>query len=397
MPACTGLSNSANVAGLDSVLREAVDSGAIPGVVAMATNGDGPIYQAAFGANQVAGEVPMSLDSIFRIASMTKAVTSVAVMQLVEDGLVELDAPASEYLAGLAELQVLDGFDADGQPILRPPAGPVTVRHLLTHTSGFVYEIWNEDLLRYMQVKSLSSISVDGDGFLAAPLLFDPGERWEYGISTDILGVLVERVSGQTLDVYFEENILAPLGMVDTGFMLSEGKQARLVNVHVRQEDGSLVEGARRPMTRPNFLSGGGGLVSTAGDYLRFLRMFLNDGELDGVRILQAGTVAMMGENQIGELEVGPARSFNAALSNDFDFFPDSVDRFGLGFLLNGDPVPGGRAVGSLAWAGLYNCYYWIDREKGVAAVLLTQILPFADEKVLELFDKFERAVYSDL
>jgi methyl acetate hydrolase len=384
-----------DVIAIDSLLERAVAAGVAPGVVAVAANADGLLYEGAFGQSDVAAGLPMEIDALFRIASMTKAVTSVAVMQLVEQGRVELERPASEYVAELGEVQVMEGFGEDGMPMLRAPARPITVRQLLTHTAGFGYEIWSADLVRYLEATGLPSIFADGDDFLAAPLLFDPGERWEYGINTDWLGVLVERVSGNPLDTYLREHILDPLGMPDTHFTLPEREQPRLATAHARLADGTLVEQPREPLPPATFLHGGDGLVSAARDYLRFLRMLLGGGELDGVRVLEAATVDRMGRNQIGELAAGTAGSVNAAISNDFDFFPGSVDRFGLGFLINTEPVPGGRSAGSLTWAGLYNCYYWIDRESGVTGLLLTQILPFGDARVLELLADFERAVYS--
>jgi len=384
-----------SLATIDEVLHGAVIRGDVPGVVAAAATRDGVFYRAAFGKRDEAADVEMTPDTIFRIASMTKAVTSVAVMQLVEQGKVALDEPAATYLPALADLQVLDGFDEAGKAILRPAKTPVTVRQLLTHTSGFAYELWNASILQLVGQGVLASAGVDGGAFLEAPLVFVPGERWEYGIGVDWLGRLVDAASGLTLDEYFRQHIFEPLGMTDSYFDLPPEKASRLVTVHQRQPDGSLVEAPQEAQAPVTFFSGGGGLVSTAEDYLRFLRALLAGGRLDDAQILAPETVASMGENQIGELEAGAMRTVAPALSNDFDFFPGSVDRFGLGFLLNGTAVDGGRAAGSLAWAGLYNTYFWIDRERGVCAVLLTQILPFYDAETVALLDDFERAVYT--
>lgn len=386
-----------SMAAIDDVLRTAVSQGDVPGVVAAAASRNGVLYRAAFGKRDEAAGIEMTSDTIFRIASMTKAVTSVAVMQLVEEGKVDLDEPAATYLPALEGREVLEDLDEAGAPILRPARSPVTVRQLLSHTSGFAYEVWNDSILELVSKGLLTSAGVDGGAFLEAPLVFDPGQRWEYGISVDWLGRLVELVSGQTLDEYFRQHIFEPLGMTDSHFNLPLEKEARLVTVHQRQDDGGLVEAPRETLAPVTFFSGGGGLVSTADDYLRFLRSVLAGGSLDGVEILQPATVQAMAENQIGELEAGAMRTVMPAFSNDFDFFPGSVDRFGLGFLLNSTAVEGGRAAGSLAWAGLYNTYFWIDRERGVCAVLLTQTLPFYDAKTIALLDEFERALYAAL
>ncbi len=388
-------SESADTSDIDSILEAAVESGEVPGVVAMAATSDGVIYQGAFGKRYVAADEDMTLNTVFRIASMTKPVTSVAAMQLVEEGALDLEAPVAEHIAGFSELRILEGLDeATGQPRYRSAATAVTVRHLFTHTAGFGYEVWNDRLRRVTEAGLVPSATAGGDGFLNAPLVFEPGERWHYGISTDWLGRLVEEQRGSTLDEVFAERVLLPLEMQDTHFNVPASDVERLVTVHVRRADGGLVEGPRAPPAAVSFFSGGGGLYSTAGDYVRFLRALLRGGELDGVRILEAESIEMMGRNHIGELEAGAMRTVMPEVSNDFDFFPASVDRFGLGFLINTEPVPGGRASGSLAWAGLYNTYFWVDPAGDVAGVLLTQILPFNDGAVIELLGEFERAVY---
>ena len=388
-------SESADTSDIDSILEAAVERGEVPGVVAMATTSDGVIYQGAFGKRNVAADEDMTLNTIFRIASMTKAITSVAAMQLVEEGGLDLEAPVAEHIPGFADLRILEGLDeATGQPNYRPAATAVTVRHLFTHTAGFGYEFWNDRLRRATESGLVPSLLAGGDGFLNAPLVFGPGERWHYGINTDWLGRLVEELRGSALDEVFAERILLPLEMQNTRFNVPASDVERLVTIHARQADGGLVESPREPPAAVSFVSGGGGLYSTASDYVRFLRALLRGGELDGVRILEAGSIEMMGRNHIGELEAGAMRTVMPGVSNDFDFFPESVDRFGLGFLINTEPVPGGRASGSLAWAGLYNTYFWVDPAEDVAGVLLTQILPFNDGAVSELLGEFERAVY---
>jgi len=392
VPAIAG----AQFSDVDAVLRDAVNDGKVAGVVGLALTRDGVVYERAFGKREVADDVDMTVDSIFRIASMTKAITSVAVMQLVDRGFVMLDDPAEYHVPALGNARVLTGFDADtGAPRLREPTSPVTVRHLLTHTSGFGYEIWNSDLQRLVLAGSLESLIGGTDGFLAAPLLFDPGQRWEYGINTDWLGRLVEEVSGQSLSAYLREHVFTPLGMTDTFFNVPAIKAPRLVTVHQRGPNGNLAEQPRQPPPSSTFFSGGGGLSSTGGDYAQFLHMLLNGGTLNGNRVLRADTIDVMAQNHIGDLEAGAMSTVAPPFSNDFDFFAGSIDRFGLGFLINGQRVDGGRAAGSLAWAGLYNTYFWIDRTRGVAGVILMQILPFYDGEAVDLLGRFERAVYA--
>jgi CubicO group peptidase (beta-lactamase class C family) len=394
---CASCAQETNTASIDAVLEAGVADGRIPGVIAMVADSDGVIYQRVVGKRSTSTDNDMTMDTIVRIASMTKAITSVAVMQLVERGKFELDTPAANFLSFIGDAQVLNGFDADDNPILRAPSTPVTIRHLLSHTSGYVYEIWNEKAAKYVEQGRVESMMTGGDGFFAVPLMSDPGSKWEYGISTDILGKLIEAVTGQTLDDYFRAHIFVPLGMSDTYFNVPDGKVARIAPLFSRSPDGLLTE-SPVSNTRTSSFSGGGGLSSTANDYIRFMRTLLNGGELDGVRILNAESIALMAQNHIGELEAANSiKSLMPTLSNDFSVFPHSVDKFGLGFLINTEPVPGGRPAGSLMWAGIYNTYFWIDGENDLCAVLMTQILPFYDGDVIQLLQQFEAAVYSSL
>lgn len=380
---------------IDSILRAAVDSGAVPGVVALATDRNGTLYQGAFGQRGLDLATPMTADTVFWIASMTKAITSVAAMQLVEEGRLELDAPLGELLPYLAAPPVLEGFDATGRPVLRPARKPVTLRLLLTHTAGFTYNTWNPDMGRYMAASGLPPHRTGRLEALRAPLVFEPGERWEYSIATDWVGQAVEAASGQRLEHYLRDRILAPLGMVDSGFIPGPAQQARRARLHQRAPDGSLAPIAFSLPENPEFYGGGGGLLSTGPDYIRFLRMLLNGGTLEGTEILRPETVAEMGRNQIGALNFRPLRSALPAMSNDCDPFPGMPCKWGLGFLINGEDVPGRRAAGSLAWAGLGNTWFWLDPRSGIAGLLMTQILPFADAAVLDLFARFETAVYA--
>jgi methyl acetate hydrolase len=381
---------------IDEVLKKATDRGDVPGVVAMAATREGPVYQGAFGMRALPDGPAMTADTVFWIASMTKAITSTAAMQLVEKGKLSLDNPIAEVLPELAAPQVLEGFDAAGEPKLRPARRPITLRHLITHTAGFVYDIWNADMLRYREGKGIPDIFSCKNAALMLPLAFDPGERWEYGINIDWIGKAVERVSNQQLGEYFAEHLFAAIGMRDTAFKLTQERRARLVGMHTRGQDGRLAPMDFELPQEPEFEMGGGGLYGTAADYLAFASVFLNRGRADGNQVLKPETVRLMAENAMGELNVRalpPAPPY----SNEAEFFPGMVKKWSLGFMISTEAVPGGRSPGSVAWAGLGNTYFWIDPTKGIAGVILMQLIPFADPKALGLLDGFEKAVYAAL
>ena len=385
---------AAGAAGIDQALTEAVKSGKIPGIVALAANDKGTIYSGAFGVRNLAQPQPMTVDSVFWIASMTKAVTTVAAMQMVEQGKLKLDQPASDILPDLASAQVLEGFDAAGAPQLRPAKRPITLRQLLTHTAGFTYDIWDANNGRYEKQANLPGIITCKDDALKTPLAFDPGDRWAYGINIDFAGKMVEKVSGERLEDYFHEHIFGPLGMTDTSFKLSPSQRGRLVAMHARGADGSLKPIEFEMPQEPEFFMGGGGLYSTGPDYLKFVRMFLNRGSLDGKTVLRPETVAMMGQNQIGNVNVVVLKTVMPDSSLDAEFFPGMVKKWGLGFMINTETAPTGRSAGSLAWAGLANTYFWIDPSKNIAGVILMQLLPFADPQALQTFAEFESGLY---
>jgi CubicO group peptidase (beta-lactamase class C family) len=386
----------ANTRSIDQVLQQAVSTGEVPGVVALAADDGGVIYQGAFGRRSLASDDAMSLDTVFRIASMTKAITATAAMQMVEQGKLALDQPAGEVVAELANPMVLEGFDGAGKPVLRPAREKVTLRRLLTHTAGFVYDTWNGNQARYAEVTGLPAARTGKLEALNAPLGFEPGERWEYGINIDWAGRMVEAASGEDLETYMQANIFQPLAMRDSSFDPKSDWDARTVQVHARQADGSLtpIETAPPAVDR-EFYPGGGGLYSTAPDYIRFLQMLLGGGTFDGARVLRGETVALMAENHMGELDVLPLKTFKPSFSNDAEFFPGMAKKWGLSFLINTQDTRSGRSAGSLAWAGINNTYFWLDPKKRVAGVLMTQILPFADPAVLGLLDRFEAAVYA--
>jgi CubicO group peptidase (beta-lactamase class C family) len=328
---------------------------------------------------------------------MTKAITGAAAMQLVERGKLALEGPASNVVPDLARAQVLEGFDQSGQPRLRPPRRPITLRHLLTHTAGFAYEIWAPAIAQYQTATGTPGITTCTNAALTTPLLFDPGDRWEYGISIDWAGKMVEAASGQRLDAYLQQHILGPLGMKDTAFALTPAQKGRLSHVHGRDDKGALAPIEFGLPENPEFIMGGGGLYGTAGDYIAFTQMIAQGGTLNGVQVLQRATVDQMAQNHIGPLEVGVLRTAAPPLSNDVELFPGMSKKWGLSFLINTQPVPGGRSAGSLAWGGLANTYFWIDRARGVSGVFLSQLLPFVDHTALDLYGKFETEVYRAL
>src|SRR5258708_15132576 len=358
---------------IDSVLRKPIDSGAIPGVVALAANDRGVFYEGAFGRRAVDKADAMTMDSVFRIASMTKAITGTAAMQLVEQGRIGLDQPMGEVLPVVGDVRVLEGFDAAGSARLRAPKQPVTLRHLLTHTSGYGYDIFNADLGRYIEAAKLPSIVTCMNDALRVPLIFDPGTAWEYGIGIDLVGKVVEAVSGQDLEAYFQRQIIGPLGMRDTSFRPRDDMARRLVGTHARGADGKPAPIAFEFPQHAEFLMGGGGLFSTARDYLAFTRMLLAGGAVDGTGVLKPETAALMGQNAIGTIEVPILRSINPAMVREVEFFPGQVKKWGLSFLLNTEDVIGGRGAYSLAWAGVHNTFFWVDPKRRGAPPPLMQ------------------------
>lgn len=382
---------------IDQVLRRKSDAREIPGVVAIAATGKEVIYQGAFGKRDLSRDDAMTPDSVFWIASMTKAITSAAAMQLVEQGKLSLDAPIGKVLPDLAAPQVLEGFDANGEPKLRPATKQITLRHLMTHTAGFCYNMWNGDMVQYLEKTGLPAVTTCKNDALKLPLVTEPGTRWEYGINIDFVGKAVEAVSGKRLDACLRDQLFAPLGMTDTGFKIGESQRKRLVAMHGRGPDGSLAPIPFELEQEPEFHMGGGGLYGTAGDYIKFTRMILNKGRGNGNQVLKPETVAMMGQNHIGELAMTRMTSAVAFATNDVDLYPDMVKKWGLSFMINTAQTLEGRSPGSLAWAGLANTYYWIDPARDVTGVILMQVLPFADGPCLEAFAGFERGVYAGL
>jgi methyl acetate hydrolase len=386
-----------NQAQIDQILRQKSDVKEIPGVVAIAASGKEVIYQGAFGKRDLSKPDAMTADSVFWIASMTKAITTAGAMQLVEQGKLALDAPIGKLLPDLASPQVLDGFDAAGEPKLRPAKKEITLRHLMTHTAGFCYDMWNGDMVKYLEKTGLPSVTTCKNDALKTPIMSDPGTRWEYGTNIDFVGKAIEAVSGKRLDGYLRDHLFTPLGMSDTGFKLGDSQRKRLVAMHARGPDGTLAPIPFELEQDPEFHMGGGGLYGTAGDYIKFTQMILNKGKGNGNQLLKPETVALMGQNHIGEINMTKMVSAVPGATNDVDLYPDMVKKWGLSFLINTAKTPEGRSPGSLAWAGLANTYFWIDPSRDISGVILMQLLPFADKICLEAFAGFERGVYAGL
>ena len=378
--------------GLDALLTRYTELGLLPGIVAGLGNSEGTLYQGAAGKRNLDSGEQMTTDTIVAIASMTKPVTTVAALQLVDQGLLDLDAQITDYLPELHALKVLAGFDEEGNRVLRDPASIPTTRQLLSHTSGYVYEIWNENALRSVSNGQVSSLfDPEGDS-LQAPLGFSPGERWEYGIGIDWAGVIIETLTGKALDVYFQDHIFSPLKMADTFYAVPETKTRRVASTYLRTTSGFELS---PPLAVT--ISGGGGLYSTIADYLKFMRALLNLGRLDGANILRPQSVDMMFENQIGELTVGPGHTAIPEASNDFDMGFGKMAKWGLGFLLHGEQTEAGRPAGTGSWGGLFNSYFWIDRQNDICALIATQVMPFYDAHAVALLQEYEQSIYQNM
>ena len=377
------------------MLRGAVEQeNGVPGVVAMATDRDGNFYEGAAGERALGGGQEMTTDTVFAIFSCTKAITGVAVMQLVEEGVLGLDDPAKEYAPEIAEIQVLEGFDDAGEPRVRPPASDVTVGQLMLHTAGFGYDFFNHDLVQYGEKRDVPSVVSASQASLNSALLFDPGERWEYGSNIDWVGKVVEGARGKRLGEVMRERIFGPLGMDDTAITMSDSMRSSRASMHQRGEDGTLTPLPDFELPQdPEQHMGGHGLYGTVGDYMKFIRMVLND----GAGVLRPETVERMAQDGLGGMKIKLLPGAIPTLSNDAEFFPGMPKSWGYTFMINDEDAPTGRPAGELAWAGLANLYYWIDRKNGVGGFWATQILPFVDPASVGAYLEFETAVYSGL
>jgi methyl acetate hydrolase len=382
----------------DAVLKGVVTSDPrVPGVVAMATDRKRNIYEGALGKRRLDQDADMTTDSVFAIFSTTKAITGTAVLQLVEDGKLDLDAPAKNYAPDIGTLQVIEGFDDSGNPKLRPPKRDITTRMLMLHTAGFGYDFFNEHYNRLANEKGQPSVITASKKALMTPLLFDPGERWEYGSNIDWCGQIIEGITGKRLGDVCKERIFTPLGMNETSFTLTPAMRERLAGMHQRNADGSLTPLDFELPADPELHMGGHGLYATVGDYMRFIRMWLNDGNGENGRVLKAETVKMAVMNGLGDRKIKMLPGVIPSLSNDAEFFPGLSKSWAFTFMVNDDEAPTGRPAGALGWAGLANLFYWIDRQNGFGGFWATQILPFGDPASFGGYVDFETAFYNSL
>lgn len=382
----------------DDLLKGIVTSDPrVPGVVAMVTDREQNIYEGAAGLRRIDDDTAMTTDDAFAIFSTTKAITATAALQLVEEGKLDLDAPASDYSPDIGTLQVIEGFDAAGEPILRAPKRPVTTKHLLLHTGGFGYDFFSETYNRLAQEKGQPSVITASKASIMTPLQFDPGDKWEYGTNIDWAGQVVEGITGKRLGEVFKTRIFDPLGIKDMTFELNDGLRQRLAGMHARGADGSLTPMDFELPDAPEIHMGGHGLYGTVGDYMRFIRMWLNDGMGPHGRVLKPETVAMAAQNHLGEKKIGMLPGVIPSLSNDAEFFPGLSKSWSYSFMVNDDEAPTGRPAGALGWAGLANLFYWIDRDNGFGGFWATQILPFGDPVSFTGYMDFESSFYASL
>ncbi|HOX67177.1 MAG TPA: serine hydrolase domain-containing protein [Burkholderiaceae bacterium] len=383
----------------DTVLANTVGcAGGAPGVVAMVTDRKTNVYEGAAGRRSLGGDAPMTTDSVMAIFSTSKAITGTTLMQLVEEGQVRLDDPVRKYVPEIAEIQVLEGFDAAGQPKLRAPKRDITINHLMLHTAGFSYEFFSADDLKLRGAKGIPSVVSSTFASVKTCLLWDPGEKWGYGVNIDWVGKVVEAVRGKRLGDVMQERVFAPLGMNDTSFVMTPSMQSRRAVIHDRAMDGKLTPLPDLVLPQPPEMDmGGHGLYSTVGDYMKFIRMILNDGAGPNGRVLKTETVDQMSRNGLGALKSGGWTTSIPSLSNTGEFFPGLPKSWGYTFMINDEATPSGRPAGSLMWAGLANLFYWIDRESGIGGFWGSQILPFQDVSSYPGFVDFETAVYRHL
>ncbi|PWR24019.1 serine hydrolase domain-containing protein [Zavarzinia compransoris] len=384
---------------LDAVLSSVTTGAArVPGVVAMVTDRDGDLYAGAAGERRLGGTA-MSLDTVFAIFSTTKAIAGTAALQCVEEGLLDLDAPAKTYAPAIGRLQVIEGFDADGQPRLRAPKSDVTTRQLLLHVGGFGYDFFSETYKRLAEEHGQPSVVSGSRAAIETPLLFDPGERWEYGTNIDWVGQVVEGIRGQRLGAVLRERVFDPLAMDEIAFTRTPAMKTRTATIHARDGGGGLV-----PMDdfalpdNPEVDMGGHGLYGTVPEYMKFIRMWLNDGAGPRGRVLKPETVAWAVKSGLqAHQKVGMLPGVIPSLSNDAEFFPGVRKSWSYTFMVNDEPAPTGRPAGAIGWAGLANSYYWIDRRNGIGGYWATQILPFGDGVSFPGYMAFETAAYQAL
>lgn len=380
---------------LDNVLQNAVNrAGGVPGIVAMVTDREGNIYEGVAGVRQLGQETPMTTDTVFSLFSTTKAITGAALMQLVDEGRVNLDDPAKKYVPEISKIKVLEGFDDEGNPKLREPKTDITVNMLMLHTAGFGYDFFSHEDQKYRKTKGIPSILTNTFDSIKSALLFDPGERWNYGVNIDWVGKIVESVRGKRLSEVMKEYIFNPLGMKDIGFTVTPSMKDRFAAMHIRSQDGNITsQPTSVSLDPPEMDMGGHGLYASVGEYMKFIRMILNDGS----GILSPEIIKKMSQNGLGDKKSGGWITSNPSLTNAGELYPGVQKSWSYTFQVNDDPTPTGRPAGQLMWAGLANLYYWIDRENGIGGFFASQLLPFHDPASYLGFIEFESTIYQML
>jgi len=377
---------------LQKVLDDSVAANRFPFVVGMTGKASGVTFVGTSG--DAAPGLKAGPDTVFRIFSMTKAVGSTAAMILIDQGKMDFDTPVQEVLPEFADIQVLEGWDGD-TPRLRAPKVKATARHLATHTSGLEYEFWRPQTGEYLGKTKRPSILAGTKDALFYPMMTDPGTRWGYGPSIDWLGLMVEKISGQRIDAFLKANLFEPLGMNDTDVEVRPHMQSRLAGVKARGENGQFGDFPLAPPSNPEVYGMGHCLYSTPQDYMRFLRMFLNKGKLDGRRVMKQGSVERMLANQMGPLKFEKMVTAAPPITADFDPFPGTTKTHSFGFMRNEVDIPGRRRAGSQSWAGVLNTHYWFDIKSNLAGIIMTQTLPFVEPPLMAAYEEFEKAAYA--
>ena len=366
----------------------------VPAISAAVLSKDNILYKGYFGFSNIEEKKPVDQNSLFRIASMTKAITSTCVYQQIDRGKLTLNTSLKDYFPEISEKKILDGFDGDGNPVLKEPESDITIGQLLTHTSGFAYEIWNENIAKLVEKGDLVTAFAGNEEFLKAPLVFEPGSSWEYGIGIDWLGVLIEKINECSLQDYMKRNIFNPLNMENTSYDLSEEDHDRVVAVYGRNGDAYMQMPFEVP-EKSSFYSGGGNLISNVDDYSSFLKLFLNVGTVNGEKILSEKSVQSMLQSLNKTLEMNTMKTQVPMLSDNVDFFPNTTKSWSPGFMINHEDIQYGRPANSAGWAGLFNSFFWIDQKNDIAALILMQMLPFVEKGCFETLKDFESSIYS--
>lgn len=382
---------------LDPILDQVVNNGhPVAGVVAGVTNRDETLYLNHAGERDISTHTAMTDDSVFAIFSTTKAITTTVALQQYEKGLLDLDAPAKEYIPEIGQLQVLHGFDPQGKPILQAPKIDVTTRMLLLHTAGMGYDFFNPEYQKLTSEHGYPSVITSSKASLKTPLLFEPGTQWEYGSNIDWAGLVTEKIGGKRLGQLMQEQIFNPLEMNDTAFTLTPSMHERRASMHHRQPDGSLIADSDFLLPQePEVHMGGHGLYSTVSDYLKFIRLWLNRGEVNGHRLLQESTLELALNNGLADIAMKNLPGSIPSLSNDVNIYPEAEKGWTLGFMVNEQVTDSGRPAGTIGWCGLANLYYWIDIKNNIGGYWATQTLPFVDPTAYNGFLAFEKAVNS--